>query len=103
MPDGFKDFATRHVGGKGLSPAFYTHCRREYLHEQWKIILDDGFIKSYEHGIVIPCHDGESRRFYPRIFTYLADYPEKFVRPLPLKPNHLPSLKSSLRIYTKQG
>jgi hypothetical protein len=27
---------------------------------------------------VIKCCDGEWRRFYPRIFTYSADYPEKW-------------------------
>lgn len=69
----------QHVGGKGLPSAFYTHCRREFMHEQWKIILDDEFVNSYKHGIVILCHDGELRRFYPRFFTYSADYPEKSV------------------------
>jgi hypothetical protein len=28
---------------------------------------------------VITCCDGITWRFYPRIFTYLADYPEKYV------------------------
>lgn len=84
IPDTFKDFATQHVGGKGLTPDFYTHCRREYLHEQWKIILDDEFINAYKQGIIIPCYDGISRRFYPRIFTYSADYPEKYVESSPL-------------------
>lgn len=80
IPDTFKDFTTQHVEGKGLTPDFFAHCRREYLHEQWKIILDDDFIIAYKHGIVIPCYDGTSRRFYPRIFTYSADYPEKYVQ-----------------------
>ncbi|KAL6298277.1 hypothetical protein BKA93DRAFT_710038, partial [Sparassis latifolia] len=31
------------------------------------------------HGIVITCCDGVQRRFYPRIFTYSADYPEKIL------------------------
>jgi hypothetical protein len=54
-----------------------THCRREVMHAQWKILLDDEFIEAYSHGIVIECCDGIKRRFYPRIFTYSADYPEK--------------------------
>ena len=33
----------------------------------------------YVHGIVIKCCDGVLRRFYPRLFTYSADYPEKYV------------------------
>lgn len=40
-------------------------------------MLDTEFINAYEHGLVISCYDGVSRRFYPRVFTYSADYPEK--------------------------
>jgi hypothetical protein len=54
-----------------------THCHRELFHAQWKTILDDEFMEAYAHGIVIKCADGLQRRFYPRIFTYSADYPEK--------------------------
>jgi hypothetical protein len=35
------------------------------------------FLEAYQHGIVITCLDGIKCRFYPRIFTYSADYPEK--------------------------
>lgn len=79
MSDNFKDFVTTKNGGKSQSRQFYTHCRREFLHAQLKIILDEDFVKAYEHGVVIQCYDGIDRRFYPRIFTYSADYPEKFV------------------------
>jgi hypothetical protein len=51
------------------------------MHAQWDILLDDDFLHAYEHGIVITCSDGVCRRFYPRIFTYSADYPEKSVFP----------------------
>jgi hypothetical protein len=61
------------------SKAFMTHCRREVMHAQWRILLDDEFLEAYKHGIVIQCCDGVNRRFYPRIFTYSADYPEKYV------------------------
>ena len=44
---------------------------------QWDILLDDEFIEAWVHGIVIKCCDGIARRFYPRIFTYSADYLEK--------------------------
>ena len=47
------------------------------MHAVWELILDDEFLHAYEHGIVISCADGVSRRIYPRIFTYSADYPEK--------------------------
>jgi hypothetical protein len=56
-----------------------AHCSRELTHEQWKLLLDDEFLHAYEHGTVVNCSDGVMRRFYPRIFTYSADYPEKYV------------------------
>jgi hypothetical protein len=67
-----------HMGGS-ISKELMTHCRREVLHAQWSILLDDEFLEAYMHGIVIKCCDGISRRFYPRILTYSADYPEKYV------------------------
>lgn len=47
------------------------------MHAVWTLLLDKEFMYAYEHGIIIECPDGVSRRFYPRIFTYSADYPEK--------------------------
>jgi hypothetical protein len=79
LPDEFKDFAAEHIGGSGPKRAFFSHCRREFFHEQIKVVLDDKFVEAYKHGIVIVCYDGIKRRFYPRIFTYSADYPEKSV------------------------
>ena len=55
-----------------------THCKRKLFHAIWNIILDDEFIEAYKNGIVIKCHDGVLRRVFPRIFTYSADYPEKY-------------------------
>jgi|ERR1700692_3063304 len=81
LPDSFKEFATAQTaGGKAPSSAFMTHCYREFMHEQWKVLLDDDFIDAWKHGIVILCCDGITRRFYPRLFTYSADYPEKWVQ-----------------------
>ena len=65
------------IGGKP-SDALVTHCRRELLQAQWELLLDDEFITAYKHGIVIECYDAIWRRFYPRIFTYSADYKEKY-------------------------
>lgn len=56
-----------------------VHCQRELVHAQWKCILDDEFMDVYTHGIVLLCPDGKTRRFYLRIFTYSADYPEKYI------------------------
>jgi hypothetical protein len=47
------------------------------MQKVWEILLDDEFIAAYKHGLVIMCLNGILRRFYPRIFTYSADYPEK--------------------------
>lgn len=77
LPDKFKDFALSVTEGKNIDPAVITHCNRELLHAQLKVILDDEFLDAYEHGVVINGIDGIQRRFYPRLFTYSADYPEK--------------------------
>ena len=61
------------------SDALLTHCHRELFHAQWRVLLDDEFLDAYEHGIVITCPDQVERRIFPRIFTYSADYPEKYV------------------------
>ncbi|KAI0071488.1 hypothetical protein K474DRAFT_1606873 [Panus rudis PR-1116 ss-1] len=67
------------LNGLGLGPNADTlaHCRRELMHEIWRLLLDDEFMHAYTHGIVLKCADGVWRRVYPRIFTYSADYPEK--------------------------
>jgi hypothetical protein len=62
-----------------VNPAVVTHCHRELFHEQWKILLDDEFMAAYEDGVVIRCGDGVEHRWFPRILTYSADYPEKCV------------------------
>ena len=54
-----------------------THCKVEAMHAQWEIMLDDELLDTIVNGIVIKCRDGIERRFYIRIFTYSADYPEK--------------------------
>lgn len=80
LPDAFKDFASEHMDGKRPSDKFMAYCRREVLQAQWEILLDDDFLEAYQHGIVVECCDGITRRFYPRILTYSADYKEKYVR-----------------------
>ncbi|KAG2055217.1 hypothetical protein BDR06DRAFT_982075 [Suillus hirtellus] len=76
LPDSFKDFACTYTEGK-VGRECSTHCHRELFQSQWRVLLDAEFLQAYEHGIVILCCDGVKRRFYPRIFTYSADYPEK--------------------------
>jgi hypothetical protein len=57
----------------------FTHCARELFQKQWGVMLDDELLEAMEHGLVLICPDGKPRCFYPRIFTYSADYPEKWV------------------------
>jgi hypothetical protein len=66
---------------KYLLAPLLTHSKRELFHALWNVLLDDAFLHAYEHGIVIAWMDGIERRFYPRILTYSADYPEKYVGP----------------------
>jgi len=79
LPDWFQDIASSHPKWKTQKKDILTHCRRELIHAVWKVLLDDDFLHAYKYGIVIKCHDGVERRVYPRIFTYSADYPEKYV------------------------
>lgn len=44
----------------------------------WVKLLDDDFLKAYQHGVLTECADGVVRRLFPRFFTYSADYPEKY-------------------------
>ncbi|KAG2057274.1 hypothetical protein BDR06DRAFT_980942 [Suillus hirtellus] len=77
LPDAFKDFVGTYTNGKGIGRECTTHCQHELFQAQWKILLDEEFLEAYEHGMVILCCDGVKRRFYPQVFTYSVDYPEK--------------------------
>ncbi|KAG6906427.1 hypothetical protein DXG01_013963, partial [Tephrocybe rancida] len=78
MPDSFKDFASHWTGTKKVHSELMAFCNRELAHEQWRTLLDNDFLQAYEHGMVFDwVGDGQKRRFYPRIMTYSADYPEK--------------------------
>ncbi|KAI0308950.1 hypothetical protein OF83DRAFT_1072758, partial [Amylostereum chailletii] len=80
LPEDFINFAKSQTGGgKAPNPAFKTFCSRELMHAQLSVLFDDKFIEAWKHGIVVECCDGIKRRFYPRIFTYAADYPEKIL------------------------
>ncbi|KAF7293837.1 hypothetical protein HMN09_01179600 [Mycena chlorophos] len=76
LPDDFFDWFKAQTGDAPPSEVL-THCRRELLHAIWRLLLNDKFMEACKHGIVVVCPDGVSRRFYFRLFTYSADYPEK--------------------------
>lgn len=63
--------------GCSATAAVLTHCKCEIMQAVWRFLLDDDFLKAYEHGIVLKFPDGISRWVFPHILTYAADYPEK--------------------------
>ena len=76
LPDQFHDFYVE-LTGEGPPADILTHCRRELMHSVLRKVLDDDFVRAYHHGMVLRCADGVTRRVFPRLFTYSADYPEK--------------------------
>jgi hypothetical protein len=80
LPDNIKDILSNlpRMSKSGMA-SLHTHCRRELFHACWDILLDEDFLYAYRHGIVLKCADGIMQRVFPRIFTYSADYPEKWV------------------------
>lgn len=78
FPDSLQDqLNTFHQKWDTQQKDILAFCRRELMHEVWKLLLDDDFLRAYRCGTVVRCYDGVQRRIYPRIFTYSADYPEK--------------------------
>jgi hypothetical protein len=80
IPDNIKDVlkSLPRISKTGMA-SLHTYCRRGLFHACWEILLDQEFLYAYQHGIVLKCADGIMRRVYPRIFTYSADYPEKYL------------------------
>ncbi|TEB24443.1 hypothetical protein FA13DRAFT_1797302 [Coprinellus micaceus] len=79
LPDHLNDYLKEVNGGKLPSDSLFTYCRRELFHKQWSILLSQDLVDAMKHGIIITCPDNIERCFFPRIFTYSADYPEKGV------------------------
>lgn len=78
LPDSVVD-AFKQVTGKSPTIDILAHCRCELMLKILSVIFDKEFVRQYKEGAVILCADGISRRIFPRIFTYSADYPEKCV------------------------
>ncbi|KAI0038029.1 hypothetical protein FA95DRAFT_1478129, partial [Auriscalpium vulgare] len=76
LPKDFQDQYMK-IYGDAAADNIFTHCKRELMHGVWDHLLDDDFMDAYRHGMVLLCDDGIHRRFFPRLFTYSADYPEK--------------------------
>uniref|UniRef100_A0A8H7XVD3 Uncharacterized protein n=1 Tax=Psilocybe cubensis TaxID=181762 RepID=A0A8H7XVD3_PSICU len=77
LPKMLQDIYMKAYNGLTATAATITHLKRELMHAIWLILLDEEFMEAYEHGIIIKCADGITRRVFPRFFTYSADYPEK--------------------------
>ncbi|TFK94497.1 hypothetical protein K466DRAFT_476226 [Polyporus arcularius HHB13444] len=69
--------AYRDIFGTSASTATLKMCKRDLMQQIWHLLLDEEFIKAYVHGILVKCGDGVTRRLFPRIPQYSADYPEK--------------------------
>ena len=67
------------IFGYAASAPMMTHLKCELMHAIWELLLDNEFIEAYEHGIVVKCADGVIWQIYPCLFTYSADYPEKYM------------------------
>lgn len=78
LPGKFADWFRSNFGN-APSADILTHCKRELMHGVWCLLLDKEFLHAYEHGMLVRFADGVTRRVFPRIFTYSADYPEKYV------------------------
>lgn len=76
LPDNIEEIY-RQFFGKPPPAYVLTHLKRELMHAIWDLLLSVDFIHAYVHGVLIKCHDGITRRIFPRFFTYSADYPEK--------------------------
>ncbi|KAI0631040.1 hypothetical protein C8Q77DRAFT_1062500 [Trametes polyzona] len=63
--------------GESPTKAVLRFCKKELIQQIWLLLLDDDFVHAYVHGFVVKCGDGITRRLFPRILTYSADYPEK--------------------------
>ena len=78
LPDRIQD-KIKNAIGKAASRALLTHCRREIFQAAWLILIQDPeFLDAYVNGMIVDCIDRVRRRIFPRFFTYLADYPEKY-------------------------
>ena len=49
------------------------------------LLLNTAFMAAYQFGILIKFADQITQRVFPRLFAYMADYPEKYIpNPIPM-------------------
>jgi hypothetical protein len=76
LVDTIQDFY-RKTFNKPTTSAVLMHCKCELMQAIWLQLLDDNFMDAYANGTLVEYADRTIRRFFPQIFTYSADYPEK--------------------------
>ena len=77
LPAAFKDYLTERNKGVLPSKELVKYCSKVLFHQQWSILLDKQLVDAMKDGLVMGGPDGERHCFYPRVFTYSADYPER--------------------------
>jgi hypothetical protein len=60
-----------------MTDEVHTFCKHELVQVIWKLLLDEDFVYTYKHGMVICCADGITCCVFPQFFSYSADYLEK--------------------------
>lgn len=65
--------------GEPASEFVLRFAKQQLIHQVWLLLLDAEFMHAYEFGILVHCGDGVIRRLFPHLFTYSADYPERYV------------------------
>ncbi|KIO00412.1 hypothetical protein M404DRAFT_49710, partial [Pisolithus tinctorius Marx 270] len=78
LSDKIQDFYCKVYGTSTTAPML-THCKCELMQAIWAFLIDDKFLHTYEHGMIIEFPDGVVCRVFPWLLTYAADYPEKIL------------------------
>jgi hypothetical protein len=76
--DTFQDWY-KEMFGQFASASVVSQAQRDLIQAIWTTLLDDEFVEAYANGICLLFPDGIERLIFPRILTYSADYPEKYV------------------------
>lgn len=79
MPDSFAD-EYEAIYNVPPSAEVIRFCRRELFCQIWLLLMNEKFMKAYVNGILADGGDGVKRRYFLRLFTYSADYMEKYVQ-----------------------
>ena len=78
LPDWIQDTYKGIYGATAKSDVL-TFLKCELVHAIWCLLLNEDFINAYIFGMIVLCADGIERHLFPQLFTYSADYPEKYI------------------------